>query len=59
MDVQKTLKERQSEDFKLLVLCHSKGNPAMYELLRDRSLDDKPLMCPICGQHEVKNADCV
>ena len=31
--------ERQAEDFKLLVLCTCKGNPAMYELLRDRTLD--------------------
>jgi hypothetical protein len=32
------LARRQREDFDLLVLCQAKGNPAMYELLRDRSL---------------------
>lgn len=30
---------RISEDFQFLVLCQSKGNMAMYELLRDKSLD--------------------
>lgn len=29
------------EDFALLVLCQLKGNMAMYELLRDRSLDEE------------------
>lgn len=39
-DEERALAERQSEDFKLFVLCHAKGNSAMYELLRDRSLDE-------------------
>ena len=34
------LDRRRSEDFKFLVLCHAKGNPAMYALFRDRSLDE-------------------
>lgn len=36
----KDLERRRSEDFKFMVLCASKGNMAMYQLLRDRSLDD-------------------
>jgi len=28
------------EDFDFFVLCHSKGNPAMYEMLRDKRLDE-------------------
>lgn len=35
----RTLEQRSAEDFDLLVLAHSKGNPAMYALLRDRTLD--------------------
>lgn len=34
------LEQRKAEDFKLFLLAHAKGNPAMYELLRDRSLDE-------------------
>lgn len=30
---------RAKEDFNFLVICHAKGNPAMYALFRDRSLD--------------------
>jgi hypothetical protein len=36
----KDFQRRKDEDFKFFILCHSKGNPGMYELLRDRSLDD-------------------
>lgn len=31
---------RQKEDFEFLVLCQLKNNMAMYNMLRDRSLDD-------------------
>lgn len=31
---------RCKEDFEFMVLCAAKGNMAMYELLRDRSLDE-------------------
>jgi hypothetical protein len=33
---------RRSEDFRFMVLCASKNNMAMYQLLRDRTLDDEP-----------------
>jgi len=32
--------KRKAEDFEFFLLCHAKGNPAMYELLRDRELDE-------------------
>lgn len=35
------LARRRREDFDFMVLCESKGNMAMYRLLRDRSLDDE------------------
>jgi hypothetical protein len=31
---------RKDEDFRFFVLCGSKGDMAMYQLLRDRDLDD-------------------
>jgi len=34
------LERRRSEDFKFLVLCQHKGNMGMYQMLRDRGLDD-------------------
>ena len=34
------LQRRRSEDFKFLVLCQMKGNMGMYQMLRDRSLDE-------------------
>lgn len=37
---QRDLERRRSEDFNFMVLCHSKGNVGMYNLLRDRSLDE-------------------
>ena len=33
--------KRRKDDFEFMVLCAAKGNMAMYELLRDRSLDDE------------------
>lgn len=36
----KEYERRRKEDFDLLVLCQLKRNMAMYDLLRDRSLDD-------------------
>ena len=33
------LERRKREDFDFMVLCASKGNMAMYQLLRDKSLD--------------------
>lgn len=33
------LTRRRSEDFKFMVLCASKQNMGMYQLLRDRSID--------------------
>lgn len=35
----KDLDRRRRADFDFMVLCASKGNMAMYQLLRDRSLD--------------------
>lgn len=32
----------REEDFRFMVVCASKDNMAMYQLLRDRSLDAKP-----------------
>jgi hypothetical protein len=32
------LERRHREDFDLMVLCELKGDPAMYQLLRDRTL---------------------
>jgi hypothetical protein len=37
--IQKRERERSSKDFEFMALCHAKGNPAMYELFRDRRLD--------------------
>lgn len=31
---------RAAEDFEFLVLCNMKGNMGLYNLLRDRSLDE-------------------
>ena len=31
--------QRRSDDFKLMVLCASKNNMSMYQLLRDKTLD--------------------
>lgn len=36
------LKRRRKEDFDFMIVCASKGNMAMYNLLRDKSLDKKP-----------------
>lgn len=36
---QEELNRARREDFEFLILCHAKGNAAMYDLLRDRSLD--------------------
>ena len=36
------LARRRKEDFDFMVLCASKGNMAMYRLMRDTSLDKKP-----------------
>ncbi len=36
---QRDIERRRSEDFKFFLLCHSKGDSAMYELLRDKELD--------------------
>lgn len=35
---QRDLERRRKEDFDFMVLCSMKGNMAMYELLRDKSL---------------------
>ncbi len=32
--------KKVGDDFEFMALCHAKGNPAMYELLRDRSADE-------------------
>jgi hypothetical protein len=37
---QRDLERRRKEDFNFMMLCAAKGNMAMYQLLRDRSLDD-------------------
>ncbi len=37
---QRDLERRRHDDFNFMVLCHSKGNVAMYNLMRDRSLDE-------------------
>lgn len=34
----KSLAQRRSDDFKFLVLCEAKGNRAIYDLFRDRSV---------------------
>jgi len=34
------LARRRTEDFKFMVLCASKNNMAMYQLMRDRGLDE-------------------
>lgn len=34
------LAEARREDFQFMVICASKNNMAMYQLLRDHSLDD-------------------
>lgn len=34
------LDRRRKEDFEFMVLCASKGSMSMYQLLRDRTLDD-------------------
>lgn len=34
------LARRRREDFDFMVLCQLKGNMSMYQLLRDRSIDD-------------------
>jgi hypothetical protein len=47
--------KRRKDDFQFMVLCHAKGNPAMYELLRDRTLDagDSPApKAPWCEVHQ-------
>lgn len=36
---EEALDKARSEDFEFMVLCAAKGNMAMYDLLRDRSLD--------------------
>lgn len=36
------LARRRREDFDFMVTCAAKGNMAMYSLLRDKSLDEKP-----------------
>ena len=36
----KDLERRKKEDFEFFLLCHSKNNPGMYEMLRDRKLDE-------------------
>ena len=41
-EFERVLAQARSDDFEFMVLCHAKGNPAMYELLRDRSLDKSP-----------------
>jgi hypothetical protein len=46
------LARRRKEDFEFMVLCHAKGNPAMYELLRDRSLDDVKKPVPLADDIE-------
>jgi hypothetical protein len=33
------LEARRKADFEFMVVAHSKGDPAMYELFRDRELD--------------------
>lgn len=35
-----SIEQRSKEDFDLLVTAHLVGDPAMYSLLRDRTLDD-------------------
>ena len=35
------MSRRRTEDFDFMVLCAAKGNMGMYELLRDRTLNDK------------------
>lgn len=48
------LERRRKEDFDFMVLCAAKGNMAMYQLLRDKSLDDadtpKQVELPLKGE---------
>lgn len=34
------LERRRAKDFEFFILAHAKGNPAIYELFRDKSLDE-------------------
>ena len=40
LEEQRDLERRRAADFDFMVLCHAKGNVGMYNLLRDRSLDE-------------------
>ncbi len=37
---QEQYQKRRAEDFRFMVLCEMKGNMGLYQLLRDRELDD-------------------
>lgn len=48
-----TLEQRREEDFRFLVMTHAVGDPGLYALLRDRSLDNpKPPTPQELGERE-------
>lgn len=48
----KDLERRRTEDFNFMVVCASKGNMSMYQLMRDRSLDKKVMTPSEKGEAE-------
>lgn len=53
----KDIARRRREDFEFLVLCQAKGNPAMYELLRDRTIDEDEKLLKEADLHLVLAGD--
>jgi len=47
--------EARREDFMLLVTAHAVGDPAMYELLRDKSLDTPAVAAKPADRHGCYN----
>ena len=43
------LQRRKCEDFRFFLVAHSKGNPGIYDLLRDRTLDTPLIVHPPQG----------
>lgn len=39
LEEQRDIDRRRHEDFNFMVLCASKGNMSMYQMLRDKELD--------------------
>jgi hypothetical protein len=47
--------QRRRDDFEFMALCASKNNMAMYQLLRDRSLDEPKPTVVVAQEYLAKN----